>query len=156
MTMNGEMMVDQDKLLQSALGGQDWLHYNAVPTTATQTAQSVDTAGDIGQRLIDTPKITVAGTYTVLIPLSGMVSLLQVPLTATIVHGTVTTSLSTLYKDRATAKTAGGGGGVMVSGTRQTLTVTTLAGEQYALLTIVVADSGGVDVTFTQAEYNGL
>ena len=149
----GETLADQDKLLQSALGGQDYLRYASVPATAAQT---VFGTGEPGQRLIDTPKITVAGTYTALISLSGMVTQLEVPLTATIVHGTVTVSLVTLYKDRTTAKTTGGGGGLLTSAARSTLTVTDPSGEQYALLRIVVADSGGVDVTFTQAEYNGI
>jgi len=144
---------DQDKLLQSALGGQDYLRYASVPATATQVVTA--TTGEPGQRLIDTPKITVAGTYTAIVSLAGMVTQLEIWLTATIVSGTVTTSVATLFKDKTTAKTSGSGSGVMANATRQNLNITNPSGEQYAVVTIVVTGATP-DVTFTQAEYNGI
>jgi hypothetical protein len=146
-------LTETQRFNQSAWGAQDLLVLTAVPAAASQAL--------VGRELTMAGALTVAGTYEVLVPLSGMVSVLEVHLTATISAGTVSSALNTLFRvnDGAapstwTNKTAGSGAGALASGTRQTSQLTTLRGEQYARLTLTLG--GSPNVTFTQAEYNGL
>lgn len=143
----------EQRFSQSAWGMQDRLVLIAVPATANQSL--------IGKPLNEAGALTVAGTYDCLIPLAGMVSTVQVHLTATIAAGTASSACSTTYympngtdPSQWTNKTAFSGTGSLTSTTRQTSTLTTLAGEQYAWLRITLASTP--NVTFTQAEYNGL
>jgi hypothetical protein len=141
------------KYEQSAWGAQDQIVLVAVPAAAAQSL--------VGKNLTTVGALTVAGTYECLIPLSGIVTQCEVHLTATIGAGTVSSALSTLfYVTNAAApstwtnKTTGTGTGSLVTGTRQTSLLTTLRGEQYARLTLTLGSSP--NVTFTQAEFNGL
>ena len=141
------------KYEQSAWGTQDRIVIVGVPAAAAQSL--------IGQALSSAGALTVAGAYECLIPLSGIATILEVHLTATITAGTASSALNTLfYVDNAAApstwtnKTAGTGTGSLVTATRQTSQITTLRGEQFARLTITLASSP--NVTFTQAQYNGI
>ena len=141
------------KYEQSAWGAQDQIVLVSVPAAAAQSL--------VGKNLTAVGPLTVAGTYECLIPLTGMVTELQVHLTATIAAGTVSSALHTLfYVTNAAApsswtnKTAGSGTGSLTTTVRQSGTITTLRGEQYARLALTLASSP--NVTFTQAEYNGL
>lgn len=142
-----------NKFEQSAWGAQDQIVLTAVPASAAQSL--------IGKNLTTAGALTVAGTYECLVPLTGLTSILEVHLTATITAGTVASALNTLYyvtnaaaPSTWTNKTAGTGTGSLSTTVRQTSTITTLRGEQYARLTLTLASSP--NVTFTQAEYNGL
>jgi hypothetical protein len=138
---------------QAAWGAQDRLVLVSVPAAAAQSL--------VGKNLVDCGALTVAGTYEVLIPLSGISTALEVHLTATIAAGTVSSALNTLYYvSNASSpstwvnKTAGSGAGSLTTTTRQSSTISTLRGEQFARMTLTLASSP--NVTFTQAEYNGL
>jgi hypothetical protein len=146
-------LTEVKKFEQSAWGAQDRLVITAVPAAAAQSL--------VGKPLSSAGPLTVAGDYDVLVPLAGMVSELQVHLTATITAGTASTALHTLfYVENAqlpsswVTKTAGSGAGALTTTVRQTSTIATLRGEQLALLRITLASSP--NVSFTQAEYNGI
>lgn len=141
------------KYEQSAWGTQDRLVLVSVPAAAPQSL--------VGKALSSAGALTVAGAYECLIPLSGIASILEVHLTATIAAGTASSALHTLfYVDNAAApstwtnKTAGSGTGSLTTTVRQTSNITVLRGEQFARLTITLASSP--NVTFTQAQYNGI
>lgn len=144
---------EMNRYMQSAFGAQDRLVITAVPAAAS--------AGLVGQNLANAGALTVAGTYELLIPLSGLTTVLEVHLTATISAGTVASSLNTLFcvtnaasPSTWTNKTAGTGTGSLVTGTRQTSQITSLRGEQFARLTLTLG--GSPNVTFTLAEFNGI
>lgn len=146
-------LTEMNRYMQAACGAQDRIVIAAVPSGA---------AGDlVGKYLSDAGALTVAGAYECLIPLSGLTTILEVHLTATIAAGTASTALNTLfYVSNAanpsvwTNKTAGTGAGSLSTTVRQTSTISTLRGEQFARLTITLASSP--NVTFTQAQYNGI
>lgn len=146
-------LTEMQKYMQAAFGTQDRIVITAVPSTAA--------GGLVGKTLVEAGALTVAGTYECLVPLTGLTSLLEVHLTATITAGTVTSSLNTLYyvsnatsPSTWTNKTAGTGTGSLSTTVRQTSTLSTLRGEQFARLTLTLASSP--NVTFTQGEFNGL
>lgn len=102
-------------------------------------------------------QITIAGTYTCSIDMAGLSTKIEVHLTATNNSGTMpTTSGGSTYYDQSTLKTAFTGVGLMVTATRQTLSLAAanLLGEREAdiIITLPAASS----CTFTQAEYNGI
>lgn len=141
------------QLMQSALNGQGRLILAVVPALAEQSLR--------GTPLTEAGSLTVAGVYRCLIPLAGMVSTLEVHLTATIGASTATTDLDTLYwvenasdPTTWTKKTAGSGDGALTTTTLQASTITTLRGEQYAVMDITLGASP--TVTFTRAEWNGI
>lgn len=142
-----------ERLNQAALNGQGHLILAVVPATAANEL--------VGQTLVTAGALTVAGVYRCLIPLAGMVSTLQVHLTATIAASTASSDLDTLYLVESattpagwTKKTAGTGDGALTTVTLQTSTITTLRGEQYAIMDITLGATP--NVTFTRAEYNGI
>jgi hypothetical protein len=124
---------------------------------------SVPAAGDrslIGKALISAGQLTVLGVYRCIIPIAGLVSELQVHLTATFASGTVSSALDSAYwaqnPDDASsfvAKTSGTGDGSLTTTVLQTSTLTP-AGEKYAILDITLATAAAC--TFTRAEYNGM
>lgn len=153
MSANATAFIDKQKYDQAALGAQEWLVITAIPAAANQSL--------VGQRLLN-QELTVNGDYEVLIPLYGLVTALEVHVRATLATKTASTALNTLYMvsnptDPATYvnKTAGTGTGALVSATRQSSTIATLRGEQFARLTLTVAGGAGT-VTMTQAEFNGI
>jgi len=144
---------NEQRLNQAALGAQGPIRIAAVPAGGN--------AGLIGENLVDAGALTVLGVYRCLIPLSGLVDTLQVFLTATFASGTVTSDLDTLYWVRTPSdpstwskKTAGSGDGAMSTTVLQSSTITTLRGEQYAVLDITLGTAAAC--TFTRAEYNGI
>lgn len=146
-------LTEVKKYEQSAWGAQDRIVLVSVPAAAAQSL--------VGKALSSAGALSVAGAYECLIPLSGIATILEVHLTATIAGGTASSALNTLfYVDNAAApstwtnKTTGSGAGSLSTTVRQTSTITTLRGEQYARLTITLG--GSPNVTFTQAQYNGI
>lgn len=153
--MGNQMTVPsiERKLEQAVLGGQGLVVLAAVPTAASN--------GLIGTNLVDAGALTVPGDYYCLIPLGGMVTELEVFLTATFASGTVTSDLNTLYTVRNatdpstwTNKTAASGDGAMTTATLQSSDISTLRGERFASLKLTLAST--TSVTFTRAEYNGI
>lgn len=143
----------EQQLEQAVLGGQGLLVLAAVPAAADN--------GLIGQNLVDAGALTVDGDYYCLVPLSGMVTEVQLALKATFASGTVTSDLNTLYVVRNMTdpstwanKTAGTDVGAMTTATLQEPYIDTLRGEQFAALKLTLASVASV--TFTQAEYNGI
>lgn len=144
---------EAQKYQQSAFGTQDLITLVTVPAAAS---------GDlVGKTLTGAGALTVAGDYECLIPLSGLTSFVEVHLIATIAAGTVSSAMHTLYyvADAAnpagwTNKTAATGTGSLTSTVRQTSTLTSLRGEQFARLKLTLASSP--NVTFTQGEFNGI
>lgn len=141
------------KFAQAAFGAQGPLIIATVPSGAA--------AGLIGTLLVDAGALTVAGVYNCLVPLAGCVSTCEVHLTATIAAGTASSAVDTLYWVRDpqnstnwATKTSATGDGSLTTTELQTSTISTLAGEQYALVAITLATSP--NVTFTRAEFNGL
>lgn len=148
-------LLDNLRWMQAAFGGQDQPTLIAVPSGAD--------ASLVGKTLTAAGALTVAGNYDILIPLSGIGSRLEVHLTATIGASTATSALSTTYfippaslstPSAWTNKTAATGTGALTSTVRQSLVISNLAGEQFAWLRITLGATP--NVTFTQAEYNGL
>lgn len=137
---------------QAAWNAQAPLVLAVVPSGASQ--------GLVGTYLVDAGALTVAGVYRCLIPLSGLVTELEVHLTATIAASTASSDLDTLYWVRTpgdpttwSKKTAGTGDGALTTTVLQTSAITDLAGEQYAVMDITLGATP--NVTFTRAEYNG-
>jgi YD repeat-containing protein len=146
-------LTDTQRLAQAACGVQNLLVLASVPTGADQSLR--------GRALSQVGALTAPGNYDVLVPLAGIASTMQVHLTATIASGTASTSCSTTYlltqvtdPSGWTTKTAFTGTGSLTTTVRQTASLSTLAGEQYAWLRITLASSP--NVIFTQAEYNGV
>jgi len=137
---------------QAAWGIQDELVIVAVPTAGDQSL--------VGKRL-NGQTLSVDGVYTCLIPLSGAFNTLEVHIRATFASGSVTTAgPDSLYfvsnaasPSSWTVKTSGTGDGALATTVRQTATLTGMAGEQYAMVTLTVATSAAPLIT--QAEYNG-
>jgi hypothetical protein len=141
-----------NKTAQNWWGAQDRLIITAVPAAAA--------ASLIGKTLVDAGQLTVAGTYEVIIPTSGL-SVIEVHLQATFATGTVSSGLFSLYyvSNAATPSTwtnkqTGTGTGSLSTTVRQSSTIAALKGEQYCRLTLTLG--GTTACTFTQAEYNGL
>lgn len=141
------------KLDQSAFGGQGPLIIHSVPSGASGAL--------VGALLTDAGALTVAGAYTCLIPIAGCVDTVEVHLKATISAGTASSATDTLYwvqnpSDASTwtVKTSATGDGSLTTTVLQSATITGLKGEQYAQCVITLASSP--NVTFTQAEWNGL
>jgi hypothetical protein len=149
-----EIVPSMDRRLQQAvLGGQGLLMIASVPAAADNAL--------VGQNLVDAGELTVAGDYQCLVPMAGMVTELEVHLTATFAAGSVTSDLGSLYVVRDftdpttwVEKVAGTGDGALTTTVRQSSDIAGLRGEQYALLKVTLA--GGAEATFTQAEYNGI
>lgn len=146
-------LADYSKLTISAFGVQDLLVLAKVPATAAQSL--------VGKALTAAGQLTVAGHYYCLVPLSGISTKLEVILAATFTTATVTPAVNTVYyqapplnPSTMTTKTAAAGGGALTTTVRQTQTLTGMAGEQFCLVDVNI--TGTADVTFTQAEYNGL
>lgn len=142
----------EQRFQNAAWGMQDQIVLMAVPAGVAPALRGV--------ALVNAGTLNIAGDYHCLIPLTGMVSKLEVHLTGTIT-GTITSDLNTTYfiptvTDPTTyvVKQGASGDGALVNTTRQTSTIATLTGEQYAWLKITVATSSSV--LFTQAEYNGV
>jgi len=106
----------------------------------------------IGQKLKGSV-LTVAGTYTCLIPMNGFSSVVEVNITVTLVTQTITDDIYSTYNDEVTKKTSFTGVGAIVSATRQTSTYAP-KGERRAIVSLPVVGAGSC--TFTQAEYNGI
>lgn len=143
---------DTQKLQQAAFGTQNLLVLVGVPAGAPGSL--------VGTALVDAGALTVAGNYDVLVPLSGIVTKLEVHLKATIGSGTASSALNTTYflsnaanPSSWVAKTAGTGAGSLTTTVLQSSSISTIVGEQYAWLRITLASSP--NVTFTQGEYNG-
>lgn len=153
MPANATAFIDKQKYDQAALGAQDYIIITAVPAAGDQSL--------VGQRLLN-QVLTVNGDYDCLIPLYGLSTALEVHCRATLATKTASTDLDTLYMtvnptDPTTyvEKTAGTGTGALSTTVRQTSTISTLRGEQFALFTLSVAGAAG-SVTVTQAEFNGI
>lgn len=143
----------EQRYSQSAWGMQDQLVLTAVPSTADQSL--------VGRALTSVGALTVAGDYDILIPISGMISKIECHLKATITAGTVLSELNTTFflanptnPATWTPKTGGTGDGSLSTNALQTSTIATLTGEQYAWMRVTLGSSP--NVTFTQAEYNGV
>lgn len=141
-----------DQYAQAAWGGQGPLVLAVVPTAAAQ--------GLVGTNLVDAGQLTTLGVYRCLIPLAGMVSEVQIFLQATFGSGTVVSDIDTLYWVRSpndpttwTKKTAGSGDGSLSTTVLQSATLSTLAGEQYAVVDITLGTAAAC--TFTRAEWCG-
>lgn len=130
-----------DQYRQTALGFQDYL------TVDQSSVSSVV----IGSRLVG--QLLPNGTYACIVPMMGLQNKLTALLKATFGTGTVTTSGGSLMLDGVTVITAAGGVGAMATTVRQTISMTLIAGEQYGIITIVVA--GGAGATFTEGEAYG-
>jgi hypothetical protein len=137
---------------QALMNGQGPIIIAAVPATGDRSL--------VGTALVDAGQLTVLGVYRCLIPLAGMTSALQVFLTATFASGTVSSDLDTLYWVRSvndpsgwTKKTAGASDGAMSTTVLQSATISSLAGEQWAILDITLATAAAC--TFTRAEFCG-
>ena len=144
---------NESRLLQSACGVQDRLVIIAVPATASAALVNQPLAGQT---------LTVNGDYECLVPLSGLVTAVEVHVMATLTTKTASTDLDTLYwvsdlddPTTWTEKTAGTGTGALSTTVRQTSLISTLRGEQFARFTLTVAGAAG-SVVVTQAEYNGI
>jgi len=136
----------------AALGAQGPILIASVPATGDRSL--------IGKALISAGELDVVGVYRCIIPIAGLVSELQVHLTATFASGTVSSALDSAYwaqnPDDASsfvAKTSGTGDGSLTTTVLQTSTLTP-AGEKYAILDITLATAAAC--TFTRAEYNGM
>jgi hypothetical protein len=134
-------------------GAQDRIVIVAVPAGASPAL--------VGQQL-QGQALTVNGDYECLIPMSGLKDILEVHVTATLATKTASTALDSLFyvpnpADPSTwvNKQAGSGDGALVSTTRQSSSIATPVGEQFARLTLTVAGAAG-SVAITQAEYNGI
>jgi hypothetical protein len=146
-------LTEQKKYDQSAWGAQDQLVLTAVPAAASPAL--------VGKTLVGAGALTVAGVYECLVPLTALKTALEIHLTATIAAGTASSAAHSLYYVTNAAlpsswvnKVAATGTGSLTSTTRQSSTISTLRGEQYARVAITLATSPSV--TFTQAEYNGI
>ena len=142
---------------QAAIGAQRALYLTSVPSGAAQNL--------VGQRLIDAGALTVAGDYYCKVDIAGLATV-RTHLTATIGAGTATSQVTTAHfvsggnLSDATLSAAPyqyqafTGTGGLVSTTKQTATLAAGLGEQWAIVKITLATSP--NVTFTQAEMNGL
>lgn len=142
----------EQRFQNAAWGMQDQIVMMAVPAGVSPALRGV--------ALVNAGTLNIAGDYHCLIPLTGMVSTLEVHLEG-VITGTITSDLNTTYfitdvTDPATytVKQGASNDGVLSDGTLQTSSIATLTGEQYAWLKITVATSSSV--IFTQAEYNGV
>ena len=142
----------EQRFQNSAWGMQDQIVLMAMPAGVSPALRGV--------ALVNAGTLNIAGDYHCLIPLTGMVSKLEVHLRGAVV-GTITSDLNTTYfiptlTDPTTyvAKQTASGDGALSTNTRQTSSIATLTGEQYAWLKITIAASGSV--AFNQAEYNGV
>lgn len=142
----------QERTNQAAWGAQGPLIIAAVPSGGD--------ASLVGQNLVDAGQLTTLGVYRCLLDISGCVEAIQVFLTATFGSGTVASDLDTLYWVRTPSststwskKTAGTGDGPLSTTVQQASTISTLAGERFAVLDITLATAAAC--TFTQAEWNG-
>lgn len=129
--------------MQSFLGLQDELVFKTVPVGAEAL---------LG-KLVKGSNITVAGTYTCEMRVDGL-SAIEVHLTATLTASTVTSSVFTTYNDGVTAKQNFAGVGALVSVTRQSSTLAANKGEKLVVVSLLVG--AAPNITFTQAEINGL
>lgn len=143
----------ESRLLQSACGVQDRIVILAVPTNASAALVNQPLAGQT---------LTVNGDYECLIPLAGLTTAVEVHTTATLTTKTASTDLDTLFwvsdlDDPTTwvEKTAASGTGALSTTVRQTATLASLRGEQFARYTLTVAGAAG-SVLVTQAEYNAI
>ena len=142
----------EQRFQNAAWGMQDQIVLMAVPAGVAPALRGV--------ALVNAGTLNIAGDYQCLVPLTGMVSKLEVHLQG-VITGTITSDLNTTYfitnvTDPATyvAKQVASNDGVLSDNTLQTSDIATLTGEQYAWLKITVATSSSV--LFTQAEYNGV
>lgn len=142
----------EQRFQNAAWGMQDRIVLMAMPAGVSPALRGV--------ALVNAGTLNIAGDYHCLIPLTGMIAKLEVHLRGT-VTGTITSDLNTTYfipdlTDPAgyVAKQTASGDGVLSDTTRQTSTIATLTGEQYAWLKITVAAASSV--AFDQAEYNGV
>lgn len=139
----------------AAWGVQDLLVISTVPSGAADSLR--------GTSLLSAT-LTTEGVYRCLVPMSGLVSELEVHVNATFAGGTVTLGgPDTLYlvtnatvSTGWTVKTAGTGDGALTTTVLRSSSVTGMLGEQYAVVTITLASMSGNSVTFTVAEYNGV
>lgn len=143
---------ESQKIIQGAIGVQRRIVIAKVPATAEGSL--------VGKTLLEAGALTVNGIYRCLLPIAGLAAVLEVFLTATITGGTVTSDLDTLYfvgnsVDDSTwvKKSAGTGDGPLATGIMLTPTISTLRGEEYAVLDLTLA--GVTSVAFTVAEFNG-
>lgn len=155
----------EDRVFQSILGGQDYLHwhhpaYQSAPgsggTNDPLGGNANSTTGLIaGGRLIDTTALPI-GTYFAAFPMNGMASI-NVHLLLSAIGGgaTITSTIYSTYKDHATQYTAFTGTGALVAGTEQISTDTTPLGEQWAIVKLVVTVANATGLVWTRAEYNG-
>lgn len=132
----------EDLYRQTLLGAQDYL---------TVDVSSDPNSVPVGSRLVG--QALPNGTYSCYVPLAGLQNNLTVLLKATFGTGTVTTSGGSVMMNGTTVITAATGVGAMATATRQTITFTPIGGEQYGILTIVVA--GGAGATINEAEFYG-
>jgi len=143
----------EQRFQNAAWGVQDLLVLVSVPAAADQ--------GLLYKQLINAGPLTVAGTYDCLVPLTGMTVKAELHLTATIASGSASSAVHTLYyiqdmlnPSSWVTKTAWSSAGALTTTVRQTATLSTFAGEQFSLVRITLASTP--NVTFTQAEYNGI
>jgi hypothetical protein len=128
-------------------GAQERLIITSVPAGADPLLVGKELAGQT---------LTVTGNYTFAIQLGGIQNKVEVHLTANNVSGTMPTSSGgTTFQDQTTQKTAFTGIGLLVTATRQTLSLVTAAldGSKIAVLTLNLPAASSC--TFTQAEVNG-
>jgi len=148
-----DISIGQERqVMQGAIGAQSLMVIAGVPAGASLEL--------IGEVLLG-KTLTATGVYRVLVPIAGLASGLQCHLTATWSGGTVSSDLDSLFfvSDISngatwTKKTAGTGDGAVTSTTRQTSTLSTIAGERYAVYDLTL--TGTTSVVINQAEYNGI
>lgn len=146
-------LTTEERFQNAAWGMQDLLVLVAVPAGASP--------GLVGTQLVHAGALTVAGTYDCLVPLTGVTIKGELHLTATITSGSASSAVHTLYfvsdmldPSSWVTKTAWSSAGALTTTVRQTVSLSTFAGEQFSLLRLTLASTP--NVTFTQAEYNGI
>lgn len=127
------------------MGIQEALIITSVPAAADPTL--------VGKALLG-QTLTVAGAYGCILDVAA-IQRLEVHLTCTVTGTAPTTSGGTTYLDQTTQKTALTGIGLMVTATRQTLSLVTANMNGERVVNVIITLPGASTAAFTQAEYNG-